>query len=385
MCDDLNAGKYIMKALQIANDYLNPLFSKMFKALERHGICNKVVVPISMNGAVGENWEKDIVVLKCFSYYDRFSFFYKQRKIIESIESAIDFSDIHIIHAHTLFSNGYAAMVLHKRYNLPFVVAVRNTDVNIFLKWMPWLRNTGTRILDEASTVVFLSPAYKDYVLNNYIPSKHRNEILNKSLVIANGISDIFLENKGYPRNKTKGSLSILYVGEITKNKNIGTILKVAHLREKLGERVFVTIVGELVDYKCKKYLNDSIVKYYSKCTQKELIPIFRNADVFLMPSHKETFGLVYVEAMTQGLPVLYTRGQGFDRYFEDGVVGFGVDENDVNDISNKIDLILDDYFEISSNCIKYSNQFSWDRIAVKYKAIYEKIKVNTKTIFEEN
>jgi len=44
------------------------------------------------------------------------------------------------------------------------------------------------------------------------------------------------------------------------------------------------------------------------------------------MPSITETFGLVYAEALSQGLPVLYTRGQGFDRQFEEGEVGYAVD-----------------------------------------------------------
>ena len=40
----------------------------------------------------------------------------------------------------------------------------------------------------------------------------------------------------------------------------------------------------------------------------------------FCLPSHAETFGLVYVEAMSQGLPIIY-EGQGFDKQFQDGEV----------------------------------------------------------------
>ena len=38
---------------------------------------------------------------------------------------------------------------------------------------------------------------------------------------------------------------------------------------------------------------------------------IYRENDIYVMPSIIETFGLVYAEAMSQGLPVIYTRGQG--------------------------------------------------------------------------
>ena len=43
------------------------------------------------------------------------------------------------------------------------------------------------------------------------------------------------------------------------------------------------------------------------------------------MPSRYETFGLVYGEAMSQGLPIIYSKGQGVDGYFKEGTVGYGV------------------------------------------------------------
>ena len=55
------------------------------------------------------------------------------------------------------------------------------------------------------------------------------------------------------------------------------------------------------------------------------------------MPSFPETFGLVYVEAMSQGLPIIYTKGQGIDGYFEDGKVGYPVNTKDSNDIVKKL------------------------------------------------
>ena len=78
-----------MKVLQIANDYLNPLFKKMFDAISDAGIDNKVAVPISYNGIEKSSWKDEVVVLKCFSYFDRFFFYRKQKKIITSIEEGL--------------------------------------------------------------------------------------------------------------------------------------------------------------------------------------------------------------------------------------------------------------------------------------------------------
>src|SRR5690606_19135661 len=50
------------------------------------------------------------------------------------------------------------------------------------------------------------------------------------------------------------------------------------------------------------------LFKYHGRIAQKEeLIRIYRDCHLFVMPSRNETFGLVYVEAMLQGLPILYT------------------------------------------------------------------------------
>lgn len=42
-----------------------------------------------------------------------------------------------------------------------------------------------------------------------------------------------------------------------------------------------------------------------------KIIDVYRDSDIFVMPSKFETFGLVYVEALTQGLHLIYTKGQG--------------------------------------------------------------------------
>lgn len=363
-----------MRVLQIANDYLNPLFSKMFTAIGKKGVQYETIVPIARDGIEGDWWEEEVKVLRCFSSFDRYFFFHKQRKIIKSIISNVDISKFSLIHAHTLFSAGYAAMVISKEYGIPYVVAVRNTDVNVFFKRMPWLRNTGLNILKCASAIIFLSSAYRNNLVYKYVNKGYKQKILDKSLVIPNGIADVFFNNINAPKEyNTPGKLTILFVGEVTKNKNIDTILQVAHLREKCGEQVRVNIIGDVIDTECAKLLEDPLVEYHNRLSQEALIHYFRNADIFLMPSHTETFGLVYAEAMSQGLPILYTKGQGFDGYFEDGFVGYKVDDKSVQDINLKINSILSNYSEISTNCIESCQRFSWDMIALEYKLLYEK------------
>lgn len=366
-----------MKALQIANDYLNPLFAKMFYAMKCKGINNKVIVPISFGGIVSDDWDNDVSVLECFNRIDRLFFFGKQRKIFEAIDSNMSVDEYDIIHAHTVFSAGYTAMKLKEKYSIPYIVAVRNTDVNAFFKYMLHLRKTGIKVLKNADGIVFLSPAYMNMVIKKYVPQNCKEEIKRKSVVIPNGISQVFFNkmsnSKAYNHNRV---LTLLYVGEISVNKNIETIIEVAKIRRESKQETKVIIVGNIVDARCERYLKDDIVEYHNRCNQEELIEYYRNADVFIMPSRTETFGLVYVEAMSQGLPVLYTRGQGFDGHFADGVVGYGVDDKNPFDIVEKIDLVLANYKTISQNCITLCSRFDWLEIAEQYDSLYRKLTI---------
>ena len=80
------------------------------------------------------------------------------------------------------------------------------------------------------------------------------------------------------------------------------------------------------------------------------------------MPSTRETFGIVYIEAISQGVPIIYKKNDGVFGFFEEGKVGYGVNPDDEKSILNAIELIRNNYFEIHKNCITYSKYFSWEK-----------------------
>ena len=95
------------------------------------------------------------------------------------------------------------------------------------------------------------------------------------------------------------------------------------------------------------------------------------NSDIFIMPSILETFGLVYAEAMSQGLPIIYSTGQGFDGQFKNGVAGYAVNCFDYRDISHKIVDLYKNYQQFSERCVSLVDKFNWLPIANAYKRIY--------------
>lgn len=364
-----------MNILQMANGYLgNRLYENLFAALERQGISSLVYVPVNVSDPPAQVPE-GVTVSHCFSTVDRALFFRKQKKLMADVERHYHLKNVDVIHAHTLFSAGYAAMKFKQKYGIPYIVAVRNTDVNVFFKYMIHLRGTGVQILQEAEKVIFLSPVYLKRVLDRYVPEKYRQEIGEKSAVIPNGIAQLFFEQKGQPRQLEPGRVRLIHVGEINANKNPELTIQAMKILNDGGIKATFKAVGTIKEDKYREILLRPGVEHAERCGQEEVIGHLRGADIFVMPSHTETFGLVYAEAMSQGLPVLYTRGEGFDGQFPEGTVGYAVSDTDAQDVADKIRGVLERYAELSANALTMVEKFRWDTIAEEYTKIYKAIK----------
>ena len=90
------------------------------------------------------------------------------------------------------------------------------------------------------------------------------------------------------------------------------------------------------------------------------------------MVSHHETFGLVYIEALSQGLPILYTKNQGIDCTFTENI-GVGVNPKSENEIYSGLIHIIDNYNNFEINEINFE-KFHWQNITLKYIEIYNSI-----------
>lgn len=368
-----------MRVLHINCNYLGTaLHQLMIQHLDDLGINNQVYVPTyDVNKSVIVP-NGNVCVSECFKKFDRVFFDYKQKKIIDDIQLKLDIRSFDCIHAYTLFTDGNCAYELSKKYHKPFVVAIRNTDVNTFFKYVPWLRSRGIDIMKNAAAVFFLSSTYKELVLEKYIPSWFRDEFLNKSFVIPNGIDDFWHSNivtkVDYSKimRINKREINIIYAGRIDKNKNITTTQKAIALLNANGYKINLTIVGKVDDNdEFEKILKDINTKYIKPQPKEKLIELYRHHDIFVMPSFHETFGLVYAEAISQGLPVVFSKGQGFDGQFSEGTVGFSVNSNDFKDLAKKIELISSNFECISTRLPRCCNRFMWKTITQEYKKIY--------------
>lgn len=279
-------------------------------------------------------------------------------------------------HAHSLMSNGYISYRLKQDYSIPYIVAVRNTDIFTFFRLMPHLIPLGRKIMNDAYKIIFISPKYKDYMLSRYIKPKDLESIDKKSIVISNGIDGLFLEDYEPKDNLIEDTIRLIFVGRVDdSNKNVRTLVKACDFLLSKGHKLKLTLVGRLEKDIYKKFiLNRDYIEYLGTQDVLGVRSSLRNSDIFVMPSKHETFGLVYAEAMSQGLPVIYTKNQGFDGYYPEGQVGYHVVHNDSKQIADKILKIVDNYNTMSKNAIIGSKRFNWDSISDEYIMIYKEL-----------
>lgn len=372
-----------MRVLHINGNYIyTALHQNMIISLNQVGISNDVFVPVfdSERGIIKPI--ESVQVVKCFNKTDRLCFHIKQKKIYKALKQRTKLESYDCIHAYTLFSDGYCAMKASKQYGIPYVVAVRNTDVNMFFKYMLHLRDIGLMVLENASKVFFLSEPYKKAVIEKYVPARLKEIIDSKSVIIPNGIDSFWLSNiynskdisESLARFSNK-TIRLIYTGTINRNKNIGLTTKAMELLKNQGWKVALEVVGPIADQSIyQQIVRNENVSYTKKLPKEELIKKYREADIFVMPSHTESFGLVYVEAMSQGLPVIYTKGQGFDGQFPEGKVGYAVDDRNASGIAAAIKEAAERYEELSNHAVEGSKRFQWDDICRNYAGIYSAV-----------
>lgn len=381
-----------MKALQICSYYpINDIYKNLFDKLKDNKIESTVYVPCKPKVIPDEYFDDknnniiysgvykngDNIYEKAINIFNQYQFYYKNNKIYKEMIGKIDVRQYSIVHAHSLFENGYLAYKMKKEFGIDYVVAIRNTDVNGYFKKARHLRKIGLEIMKNAKNIIFISPSYKEKVLSEYINKEDLKNIEKKSRVIPNGIDDFWINNileyektsKYIGRDKIK----LIQVSRLDSNKNIDTSIEICKSLNERGIMCELTIVGDgpLEKILKKKYSYMKNIYFKGRENRENIKKYYDMSDIFIMPSKFETFGLVYAEAISRGLPVVYTRGQGFDKFFEDGEVGYPMKYNDIKEGQKVIISIINNYECITKKAREKSKMFSWERIANIYKEIY--------------
>jgi glycosyltransferase involved in cell wall biosynthesis len=371
-----------MKIFHICSYYSSSaIYKKLFSEMSKHPVKQYIFFPTHKKRSCNDfdmlNNCK-IICHKSYRYFDRFFYVTKINKIYKGFlqELGTKLNGKCLFHAHSLFINGAVAFKLKKKTNINYVVAVRSTDVKVFFKYLFFLRSFGINILMDASKIIFISHVYRDLVLKNYVSDKDRKIILDKCVVIPNGIDGFWHENSlDIKEYSMKSPIKVLYVGQFIKRKNSLKLIKSITALKDDGIDISLMIVGDgqgiynkiiKMNSKYKSYIE--VIPWVS--SKNELLKLYRSADIFALPSDNETFGLVYIEAISQGLPILYVINEGIDGYFKNEEVGVKIKTN-VDDITLGIRQILENYKDLKPINKENLSRFRWYDISKNYMDIY--------------
>ena len=374
-----------MRILHICCNYADTkVFRSLFSHLCAQGTAQSVYVPEKRAKDMGRNVPEDGAIDVHYSLivrpWDKLLYFTKARRALPDLRGKVNLAGVDLVHAHTLFTDGGIAYRLHRQTGLPFVVTLRFSDIEYFFKYEPHLRPHAMKILRAASKVLFLSPVHRDKVLSRYVPAGEQAAMREKSAVVPNGIEPVWLDGKVHALSPDR--LKVAFAGKLTARKQPEKAVEAMELlSQRLPERaVSLQLAG---DGELQAQLERlAAVREGRACLlgrmegMEALKSFYDGCDLLLVPSTAETFGMVYLEAMSRGLPVLYTRGQGFDGQFPEGDVGFAVDARDVSDMADKAVACLQNYEAMSRRCIEGAHALAWPHIAARMQAIYREATV---------
>lgn len=176
---------------------------------------------------------------------------------------------------------------------------------------------------------------------------------------------------------KMHGHKNVVYVGAISKRKNVKVIAKAFDIiKEKGNDEAQLVVIGKDENgcwKECEEQFSgktESAVIRIPFIKNAQLKYIYPHADVFVLPSIKEIFGMVLLEAMYFGAPTVASGSAGAKTLIEDGKSGYIVKDFEPSNWAEKISGLLENaqlrknMGEAASARIK--NYFMWDSIAEK-------------------
>lgn len=352
------------------------VFRELFEALESEGVEQTVFVPEKREENLGKNEPAGVVTLSALTVRrsDSLLFFRKAQRSVPEIESRVNLRETRLLHAHTVMTDGSIAMRLSAKTGLPYVVTLRYSD-EVIWRWEPHLRPLAREILRGARKVVFLSEGVRERVLRSWLNERERETLRGRTAVIPNGLSGAWLG--GEARERVGDPVRVGFAGLLNGRKRPLDALAAVHDADARGGRRYVLRAagsGPLED-KLKAAMHEGD-RFVGRVEGVEAMKRFyAGCDVLLVPSKAETFGMVYLEAMSQGVPVIYTRGQGFDGQFPEGQVGYSAACGDVREQADRLIQIVDGYAERSRSCVRGAAGYAWPIVAQKWIALYASVR----------
>ncbi|QSE97353.1 N-acetyl-alpha-D-glucosaminyl L-malate synthase BshA [Fulvivirga lutea] len=175
----------------------------------------------------------------------------------------------------------------------------------------------------------------------------------------------------------------LVHTSNFRKVKRVDDVVKVFHnIRKIIPAKLLLVGDGPErthIEALCRELGDCDDIRFLGKLEQVE--EVLSVADLFIMPSEKESFGLAALEAMACEVPVISTKAGGIPELNIQGKTGFLSKVGDVEDMTKNALYILDpaNLPEFKKNALNRAKEFDISRILPLYENLYEKVVANTK------
>lgn len=294
------------------------------------------------------------------------------------------YETLDVLHVHYAIPHASAAylakqILLSKKIKLPYITTLHGTDITLVGKdpsFEPVIRFS----LNHSDAITAVSKALKKETLSTF-------KIDNNVEVIHNFIDFEKMQNirknaKCCISNKSKNEKILVHISNFRRVKRIDDVVKVfSVVRKSVKSKLILIGDGPEKPYierlvRNMKLHNDVI--FTGRIA--EPIDILASADLFLLPSETESFGLSALEAMAMGVPVISSNAGGITEVNINGKTGYTCNVGDVKTMSkHAVELLLNEKKskEFQQNALNQAKKFDVKNILPKYENLYKKVVEN--------
>ncbi|MCK4891045.1 MAG: glycosyltransferase, partial [Candidatus Pacebacteria bacterium] len=293
-----------------------------------------------------------------------------------------------IIHSHQPYSLGSEALKFSKKLNIPIVFTyhIKYEDYSHYVPFIPeniskkYIRKITTKYSNQCDNIIAPSTAIKKLLI--------KHEIKVPISIIPSGINiDKFEKDTGRrdeirKKYQVKPDDTMLITAcRLTKEKNLGFLVKsFVKIRQERNNVKFLIVGDGAVKKDLEKMAEELGVKgniiFAGLVDRSEIVGLYQASDIFVFASKTETQGLVAVEAMAAGNPVVAIKASGIEDIIRNSEDGFLTFESE-DEFSESVLKIVDDKNlreKMSARAKINSKRFSIEPWAEKVVELYESL-----------
>ncbi len=293
---------------------------------------------------------------------------------------------IDVIHSHTPFSMGFSGLVNARLLKIPIVGSFHTlvSSKSIVKEYYP----------NNKQLKKFTSEYMQKYIKFFY---RRCNATIAPSQVIANMLKKqdignvsvvpnmidrtVFNRKNGGNGFRMKHGIRsddkmVLYVGRLSKEKRLDVMIKAAALLKNKNRKFVIGGSGPAESYYKNMAMRmglDNVI-FTGFISQKELPSAYASCDVFCMPSTFETQGIVALEAMSTGKPVVGADYMALRELIENGINGEKFRSGDYTQCSRKIEKVLNDEGKYTDGAIETATRFSPKNVTDRLMDVYKSV-----------